>query len=73
MCELAGKMSDEFENFNDRINQFDWYLLPLSVQKMLPFIMLNSQQAIGFTCFGSIMCNRETFRKVNYRIILKIN
>lgn len=64
VCELAGKMGSEFETFNDQIDQFDWYLMPLEIQKMLPLIMMDSQQEVGFTCFGSIMCNRETFRKV---------
>lgn len=63
-CELAGKLGGEFEIFNDMINRFSWYLFPLRMQKMLPLIMMNSQPIIGFYCFGSIMCNRETFRKV---------
>ena len=64
-CELAGLVSNEFQNINDLIDQFDWYLFPLEMKKILPFIMLNAQQSVDFECFGSLACNRETFKKVN--------
>ena len=63
-CELAGRMSYEFHDFAFLIGQFNWYSFPNEVQKILPFIIINAQREIGFECFGSHMCNRETFKKV---------
>ena len=63
-CELAGRMSNEFDDINDSIGQFDWHSFPLKMQKILPTIIQNAQQPVGFECFGSVMCNRETFQKV---------
>lgn len=70
-CELAGGASNRFDAINNLIDQFDWYLFPLQMKKLLPTIMMNSQQIFGFKYFGSFLCNRETFRRVNVtRIIL---
>lgn len=63
-CELASRISNEFDNIDYLIGQFDWYLFPYEVRKMLPLFMMNAQQEVGFICFGSLMCNRETFKKV---------
>ena len=57
-------MSSEFEDINDLINRFDWHLLPLEIQRLLPIIMANAQQPVGFQCFGSFICNRDTFKTV---------
>lgn len=64
-CELGGQISSDFDGINDQINQFDWYLCPLKVQKILPPIMANLQQPVEFKCFGSFACNRDTFKAVS--------
>lgn len=66
-CELFGQLSSKFDDINDRINRFNWYLFPLEMQRMLPLIMINAQQPVDFGCFGSFACNRDTFKKVNKR------
>lgn len=63
--ELAGKMSIEFDKINNMIKEFSWYLMPIKMQKMLPMLMINTQQTVGFICFGSLLCNRVTFKKVS--------
>lgn len=90
-CELAGRISSACETFNDEVNQFQWYLFPTKIQRMLPMVIANTQRTIGnysnninkfneikiitydhhfiirttgFKCFGSAMCERETFKKV---------
>lgn len=66
-CELSARMSNEFDEIAVRIYQFKWYLFPIEMRQMLPTIMLSAQQWVGFSCFGSIPCDRETFKKVNYK------
>lgn len=63
-CELAGRVGNEFVDVNYLIDQFNWYLFPLKVQQLLPILMINAQEEVGFECFGSLLCNRETFKKV---------
>lgn len=62
-CELAGRIGNQFDDIDYLINQFNWYIFPYGIQKFLPFVILNTQQEVGFECFGSVMCNRETFKK----------
>lgn len=63
-CELAGRVCIEFDDIDAIVGQFSWYLFSDEVKKMLPTIMINAQQEVGYECFGSVLCNRETFKKV---------
>lgn len=66
--ELCQRVTNAFDDLNDAIDLFDWYLFPTKVQKMLPIIMINSQQPIDFECFGNITCSRESFKKVKFKL-----
>lgn len=64
-CELCQKMTDKFEAIDDQIIRWDWFSLPMKTQRWLPIIMMNTQQSFDLVCFGSILCNRDTCKKVN--------
>lgn len=63
-CELCQRKTNSYEEFNDIIDQFKWYLFPTKIQQILPTILLEVQQPVHIECFGSIACNRETFKRV---------
>ena len=67
-CELCERLMDEYDDIGYVIYQFDWYLLPIKVQKTLPTIIINAQRSIDMQCFGSTNANRESFQKVNNSI-----
>lgn len=69
-CEMAGRISIGFDEINDHINQFDWYLFSLEMKKLLLIVMANGQQPVDIACFGSFACNRSTFKKVKRHEIL---
>lgn len=64
-CEMGERFSNQFESINDQMDQFKWYSFPLEVQRMLPAIILIAQQPVGIECFGSVLCLRESFKKVS--------
>lgn len=64
-CEIAERLSYAFDGINRKIDQFHWYLFSFEMKKMLPMILLNAQQPVSLNCFGSIQCNRETFKMVS--------
>ena len=64
VCELCGRISNELEEICDIITRLNWYLMPCKVQMDLLIILGNLQQPVDFDCFGSLKCNRETFKKV---------
>lgn len=76
-CELCQRISNEFDEINDMIGQFHWYCFPIEINRMLPMILMSTQQTVVFECFGSITCNRETFKKVslliqNFNVVFKL-
>ena len=65
-CELADRMSSKFDEINYLVNQLDWYPFSYDMNKMLLIILINARKEVGFQCFGSCVCNRDTFRKVSW-------
>lgn len=65
VCELAQRACDYFNDIDQMVIQWKWYLLPNGVQRLLPMIMMNVQQPVELECFGRISCNRETSSRVN--------
>lgn len=71
ICGLCQRISNAFEEINDVIVQSDWYLYPIEINRMLPTILIVTQHPVGLKCFGSIACNRETFKEVRSFVNLK--
>lgn len=63
-CECVQRFTDAFGEINDVIDQLDWYLYPVEIQRLLIPIMMNAQKPVTINFFGSITCCREQFRKV---------
>lgn len=63
-CECGQRFSDAFKSFNGVLSQIDWYLLPISAQRILPMIIINAQQPMDVRCYGNVPCGRATFKKV---------
>lgn len=64
ICEFGQKLSDGFNEVDDEIGQFDWYLCSMEIQKLLPILIIVTQKPISLKVFGSISCDRENFKKV---------
>lgn len=67
--EIGQRCSDAFEKLNGVITEFNWYLFPYEVQRIIPVVTLNAQQPIVIQFFGSAVCSREQFKKVNIQLI----
>lgn len=64
-CELFQRISLAFDGCNDTISQLKWYLFPVKLQPMMPVIINASQKSIEIKCFGSMACDRESFKYVS--------
>lgn len=64
-CECGQQFCDAFGNLNYSLGQLGWYFLPIEIQRLLPMIIINSQQPMLVKCYGNISCERDTFKKVN--------
>ena len=65
ICEVGQQIYNAFDEIDDEIEAFNWYLFPLKMRKMLPIILMVSQQPVQVDCFGSIFVLREAFKKVS--------
>ena len=63
-CEVGERFSGSFNEICDIFDQFNWYLLPVKIQQMLPTVILIAQLPVVIECFGSILCLREAFKSV---------
>ena len=64
-CELGQRFTDTYEEIGSLINRLDWYLFPMEIQRMLPTLMVNTQQPFEILCFGSSTCSHETLKMVS--------
>lgn len=69
VCELGQRFSNAFQGFDITVNQLEWYTYPLIVQRMLPIILMNAHDPIVIKCFGGILCERDTFKRVRSKIL----
>lgn len=63
-CEIGQRIAIAFDECSGMIQQFDWYLFAVEIQRMLPIIINVAQQPTDIKCFGSAACDRETFKYV---------
>lgn len=66
ICEPSQQLSNAFEQIPADIENWEWYLYSHEIQRMLPIILLVSQQPMELECFGGIKASRETLKKVSY-------
>lgn len=65
-CELGERFSGQFDEINKIIDECNWYLLPIEMQRMLPTIMMTTQKRIYLEGFLNVKLIRETFKKVKF-------
>lgn len=65
LCEFGERVNAVFEDISIAVDQdLRWYLFPLDTQKILPTVFVVSQEPVKLNMFGSIDCNRRTFKEV---------
>lgn len=64
ICELGQRGSNAFEDINDIIDQFQWYRFSSEMKRLLPIAFIIVQKPVSVGCFGSVLCDREAFKKV---------
>lgn len=66
-CETSERVIGRFDEI-DIYNQCDWYSFPIRVQRIIPIIVISTQQSVVLeafgTRFGNIPFSRETFERV---------
>lgn len=63
-CHFGQLMTDQFVKLDETICTCDWYLFPNDVKRILPIVLMASQQSVTLQGYGNIACIRENFRRV---------
>lgn len=69
-CELGQRIGFSYDECREIVDQFDWYLFPVEIQRIWPMLLNFTHQSFQLKCFGSIECNRDTFKSVSLKHIL---
>lgn len=64
ICDFGERISDAFEDINILIEELKWYLLPSETQLWLATILTVAQRPVNLEIFGTMSCNRRTFKEV---------
>lgn len=64
LCELGERLTIAYDELECEIEQYEWYLFPIEIQRLLPLVVINAQQLVAMQCFGRISSNRDAFKKV---------
>lgn len=62
--------TDQFDKIDDEIIQLNWYSFPNEIQRILPAVMLSTQQSAVIKCFGNVLCARVQVKKVCFVFLL---
>lgn len=54
-----------FSEMNNTMVQLHWLSYPIEIQRLLPFVIMYTQQPIEFKIFGSFTSCRESFKNVS--------
>lgn len=63
-CEFGHRLSKSFDKIDLDIGRLHWYKFPVQLWKMLPILMVGTQEPVTLRVFGSIFCAREDFKNV---------
>lgn len=63
-CELGKAVTDEFDNIDEDLCQYKWYLLSVDTQRMMIIFMNDTQQPALLRGFGNVTCTRDSFKNV---------
>lgn len=66
LCELGQQIIDRSDETYDELLRCNWYTFPLTIQKILPLIMIGAQQSMTMKGFGNIIFTRETLTDVSH-------
>lgn len=57
-------MTTQFDQMNHLINDCDWYIFPNELQRILPIVMMSTQQPVVLQGFANMKCTRDAFKQV---------
>lgn len=64
-CEFGERVSNKFNEVDNIFCHLNWYTFPKDIQRMLPTIIISTQEAVFLRGFANYSCTRESFQNVS--------
>lgn len=64
-CDYGEFLVHRFDMIVEELCKCDWYLFPLSMQRILIVVITNSHQSTAIRGYGNVTCTRETLKMVH--------
>lgn len=64
-CELGQRFTNAFIEVDDDLAHLKFYLLPMEIRRVLPIIMIYSQEPLVVKFFGQMSVTRDQFKRVS--------
>lgn len=65
VCELCERVTQGFNDINAIFSKHTYLSYPIEIQRLLPIMIIFTQQKVDFELFGSLTCSRESFEQVS--------
>lgn len=63
-CEFGGMVNNQFEVFNEELEQCAWYSFSIEMQRIFVILTVNAQQSTFLQGYANVVCVRPTFKTV---------
>lgn len=64
-CEVGQRFTNAFAEVDDDLTLLNFYLLPVKARRVLPMLIMYSQQPLIAQFFGSLSVTRDQFKRVS--------
>lgn len=70
--ELGGRVTTQFDEFDEQLRQSRWYLYPIKLQRIVLIFTLDAQQSVPIRGYGTVVCSREFFQSASLHFCLQL-
>lgn len=64
LCYSGDNLTNRFASLAGEVYQFDWYSLPVDIQRCLLMMLIATQQNVYLRGSGGAKCTRDSYKKV---------
>lgn len=70
VCELGEKVTSQFNVFNEKISDCNWYLFSIETQRVFLIFLSGTQQLAAIQGYANTVCTRDAFKTVIFILVV---
>lgn len=72
ICELGENVTHRFNVFDEKLDDSDWFLYPIEMQRLFLIFLSGSQQPTIIQGYANTVCTRVAFKNVRFALVKRI-